>query len=128
VSESTAVLLIAHGSRNSEANADTHFLEEQLRQDGRFACVAAAFLEQAEPSIDAAAATCVNSGAQRVVLLPHFLSAGVHVRRDLTAAQQRLAERYPEVDFGLAEPVGQHPLLLQILSERIQKVCEQTDH
>jgi sirohydrochlorin ferrochelatase len=121
VTESTAVLLIAHGSRNHEANADTHFLAEQLRQQSQFNCVAAAFLEQVQPDIDAAAKTCVASGARRVVLLPHFLSAGVHVRRDLVAAQRRLAERYPQVDFTLAQPIGQHPLLLEIVCERIQE-------
>ncbi|HEV3146856.1 MAG TPA: CbiX/SirB N-terminal domain-containing protein [Gemmataceae bacterium] len=116
-----AILLIAHGSRNAEANADTHFLAEQLRRHGGFQCVAAAFLEQAGPDIDAAALQCVASGAQRVVLLPHFLSAGVHVRRDLTAARQRLAERFPKVEFALAEPIGQHPRLLEILMDRIRE-------
>ena len=121
MNESTAVLLIAHGSRNPEANADTLFLAEELRTPGRFVCVAAAFLEQAEPGIDAAADRCVASGARRVVLLPHFLSAGVHVRRDLAAAQKRLAERYAEIEFALADPIGQHPLLLEIMRQRIQE-------
>ncbi|HLW68981.1 MAG TPA: CbiX/SirB N-terminal domain-containing protein [Gemmataceae bacterium] len=128
MSESTAIVLVAHGSRNPEANADTHFLAEQLRQQGDFVCVAAAFLEQAEPVIDAAAAICVASGAKRIVLLPHFLSAGVHVCRDLTAAQQRLAERFADVEFALAEPIGRHPLLLQVLCQRIREVSDQQNH
>ena len=120
----TAVLLIAHGSRNIEANADTHFLAEQIRKQGRFAHVAEAFLEQAEPDIETAAAQCVAGGAKRVVLLPHFLSAGVHVKRDLTTFQKRLAERFAGVDFVLAEPIGQHPLLLGILEDRIREATE----
>jgi sirohydrochlorin ferrochelatase len=119
VTESVAVLLIAHGSRNPEANADTLFFAERLRRQGEFICVAAAFLEQAEPDIYAAAAICVADGAKRIVLLPLFLSAGIHVRRDLTTAKKRLAQKYPEVTFTLAEPIGQHPLLLEILLERI---------
>jgi sirohydrochlorin ferrochelatase len=122
VTESTAVLLIAHGSRNLEANADTLFLAEQLRRQGQFVCVVAAFLEQAEPDIDAAAATCMAKGVKHVVLLPHFLSAGIHVRRDLTAARDRLADRYADVRFTLAEPIGKHPLVLKILEERAREV------
>ena len=113
-----ALLLIAHGSREDEANADLHHAVAALRGRGEFAVVEAAFLELAEPDIDAGAAVCVGQGAERVVLLPYFLSAGIHVRRDLTAARDRLAERYPRVGFRLAEPLGRHPLLLEVVAER----------
>ena len=83
---------------------------------GAFAVVEAAFLELAEPDVDAGAADCVAQGAERVVLLPYFLSAGVHVRRDLSEAQARLAERFPAVEFRLAEPLGRHPLLLDVVA------------
>lgn len=114
----TALLLIAHGSREADANADLHFLVDQLRARGTHAHVEASFLELAEPDIDGGAARCVIPGVRRVVLLPYFLSAGVHVRRDLTAARQRLAERFPEVEFRLAEPLGRHPLLLDVVAQR----------
>src|SRR6266851_7127770 len=100
----TAVLLIAHGSRNADANADTAALAAELSR--RYSTAVAAFLELAEPDIDAGAALCVTRGARRVILLPHFLSVGVHVRRDLAAARERLSERFPTVEFVLAEPIG----------------------
>jgi sirohydrochlorin ferrochelatase len=115
----TALLLIAHGSRRPEANADLHRLADDLRQSGRYAVVVASFLESAEPGIDAGGATCVESGAQRVVLVPYFLSAGVHVRRDLTTARDRLSERFPRIEFRLAEPLGPHPLLTEIVVQRV---------
>jgi sirohydrochlorin ferrochelatase len=92
-----------------------------LRDRGAFAVVEASFLELAEPDIDAGAAGCVAQGAERVVLLPYFLSAGVHVRRDLAAARDRLAGRYPQVRFRLAEPLGPHPLLIEIVSQRARE-------
>ena len=112
----TAVLLIAHGSRTAAANADTVALAAALAR--RYPVAVAAFLELAEPDIDAGGAECVARGATRVILLPHFLSAGVHVRRDLTAARDRLAERFPTVKFLLAEPLGPHPLLVEVLAQR----------
>ena len=119
-----ALLLIAHGSRQEEANADLHHVLREMRRRGTFAVVEAAFLELAEPDIEAGAARCVAQGAGRVVLLPYFLSAGIHVRRDLAAACARLAERYPEVQFRLAEPLGQHPLLLEVVAERAREAEE----
>jgi sirohydrochlorin ferrochelatase len=115
---STALLLIAHGSREPAANADLHRLADELRATGRYAAVVAAFLELAEPDIDAGGAACVAAGAGRVVLVPYFLSAGVHVRRDLAAARERLAGRHSGVEFRLAEPLGPHPLLTEIVVQR----------
>jgi sirohydrochlorin ferrochelatase len=114
----TALLLIAHGSRQPEANADLHRLADELRRTGRYAAVEPAFLELAEPDIEAGGAKCVGQGAVRVVLVPYFLSAGVHVRRDLTAARDRLAARFAHVEFRLAEPLGPHPLLAEIVAQR----------
>jgi sirohydrochlorin ferrochelatase len=117
----TALLLIAHGSREEEANADLHHAVAELRRRGDYAVVEASFLELAQPDIDAGAGGCVGQGARCVVLLPYFLSAGVHVRRDLTEARRRLSERYPHVEFHLAEPLGRHPHLLDVLVERARE-------
>jgi sirohydrochlorin ferrochelatase len=116
----TALLLIAHGSRRAEANADLHHVAAQLRQQGR-TIVVPAFLELAEPGIVEGGRRCVAAGAERVVLVPYFLSAGVHVRRDLTEARAALAEEFPRVEFRLAEPLGKHPLLLEVVAERARE-------
>ncbi|MCI0456925.1 MAG: cobalamin biosynthesis protein CbiX [Gemmataceae bacterium] len=122
----TALLLIAHGSRQEEANADLHGVGGGMRGLGRYEVVEAAFLELAEPTVEQGAAVCVSAGAARVILLPYFLSAGVHVRRDLAALRSRLAEEHPGVEFCLAEPLGPHPLLLEIVAERARQ-AEQGD-
>jgi sirohydrochlorin ferrochelatase len=118
-----ALLLIAHGSRQPEANADLGYVVEELRRRGR-AVVEASYLELAEPNIEDGGARCVDLGAKRVVLLPYFLSAGVHVLRDLTAARDRLARRFPGVEFRLAEPLGRHPLLLDVVEDRAREAAE----
>ncbi len=120
----TALLLIAHGSRHAEANADLLFVVEQVRQRRIYPIVEAAFLELAEPDIDEGAARCVARGANRVVMLPYFLSAGRHVRRDLTASRLRLQQRFPHVEFRLGEPLGRHPLLIDIVAARARDADE----
>jgi sirohydrochlorin ferrochelatase len=121
----TALLLIAHGSRQDEANADLYHVVAEMRRRGEYEVVEASFLELAEPSIAEGAARCVAAGAARVVLLPYFLSAGMHVRRDLTEARQHLATQFPKIDFRLAEPLGPHPLLIEVVVQRARLAVEE---
>ncbi len=114
----TSLLLIAHGSRRAEANADLEHVAGQLRARGNYPDVQVSFLELAEPSIDDGGALCARRGATDVILLPYFLSPGKHVVEDLTAARDRLAAMFSEVRFVLAEPLGRHPLLLEVLEQR----------
>jgi sirohydrochlorin ferrochelatase len=122
----TALLLLAHGSREPEANEDLHYVATEMRRRGEFAIVEAAFLELAEPSILVGASRCVEQGAHRVVMLPYFLSAGVHVRRDLTAHREQLAARFHGVTFLLAEPLGQHPQLLEVVAARASEAVSRS--
>jgi sirohydrochlorin ferrochelatase len=117
-----ALLLIAHGSRRAEANADLEFVAAAIRDRGRYPVVQVSFLELAEPNIEAGGALCAEAGATDVILLPYFLSPGKHVVEDLTAARDRLSERFPGVRFALAEPLGRHPLLIDVLEQRAREV------
>lgn len=113
-----AVLLIAHGSRRTEANADLEFIAAELRTRGRYPIVCSSYLELAEPNIETGGAKCVEAGATDVILLPYFLSPGVHVVEDLTAARDALTAQFPHVRFRLAEPLGRHPLLVDVVEQR----------
>lgn len=114
-----AALLIAHGSRRPEANADLVRLAELVRRDGRFDAVEIAYLELAEPDIPAGAAACVAKGASEVRMLPYFLSMGRHVAEDLDGYRREFAERYPGVTFTLCPPLGLHPKVVEVVLERL---------
>lgn len=114
----TALLLIAHGSRRPEANDDLTHLAAQIQSRNLFAFVQTAYLELAEPAIADGGRMCVEQGAERVILLPYFLAPGVHARDDMIAARAALAQRFPHVEFRLAEPLGRHRLLADIVLER----------
>ena len=118
----TAILLIAHGSREQSANDDLHELAARLSEQGIYPIVESCFLELAEPELIAGGDRCVELGATRVLMIPYFLSAGVHLRRDLTAARDELSRRHPEVEFCLGSPLGPHPLLDQLVAERIREL------
>jgi sirohydrochlorin ferrochelatase len=112
------LLLMAHGSRRAEANADLEHVAAAMAARGRYPVVQVSYLELAEPDIPTGGARCVERGATDVVMLPYFLSPGVHVREDMEEARAALAGRFPHVRFRLAEPLGRHPLLLDVVEQR----------
>jgi sirohydrochlorin ferrochelatase len=120
----TAVLLIAHGSRRAEANEDLVDLARRIEGSGHYPIVVASFLELAEPSILDGGVLCVTRGAGCVLLVPYLLAAGVHLQRDLTAARDALAVRFPDVRFVLGPALGPHPLLDQLVLERARETGE----
>jgi sirohydrochlorin ferrochelatase len=119
VDRRTALLLIAHGSRRAEANADLEYVAAALRARGH-GIVRPSYLELAEPTIEGGGVQCVEAGATDVVLVPYFLSPGIHVAEDLTAARDALSARFPGVRFVLAEPLGRHPLLIDVVEQRVR--------
>ena len=117
----TALLLIAHGSRRPEANADVEHFSREVESRGRYRIVQPCFLELAEPGIEEGGGRCVAAGATDVILVPFLLSPGVHAIEDLGKARDSLAARFPAVRFSLAEPLGRHPLLIEIIEQRARE-------
>ncbi|WP_232100929.1 sirohydrochlorin chelatase [Gimesia fumaroli] len=122
-----AVLLIAHGSRRDAANQDLVTLAEMLRERNLFPIIEIAYLELAEPTIPEGAARCVAAGADEVLMLPYFLSAGVHVQNDLDEYRSEFCTTYPETRFRLCAHLGLHPLMLEIVLDRLKQTEQESN-
>jgi sirohydrochlorin ferrochelatase len=116
-----AVLLIAHGSRRSAANDDLVQLARLVADKGGYQIVEVSYLELAEPTILAGGQQCVERGATRVLMLPYFLSAGVHVVSDLESQRMTLSQSHPGIDFVLCPHLGLHPLMAEIVMDRLKE-------
>lgn len=73
--------------------------------------VALAYLEFLAPDLDACAADLVARGCTRIEVLPVFLGAGGHVRKDLPARLEALRALYPQVVFTLHRAAGESAVL-----------------
>jgi len=118
----TAILLFAHGSRVEEANEGVRELARKVQAQGPYAYVRAAFLELAQPDLDQAIAQAVEAGARRVIVIPHFLTMGLHIRRDLPNLVAPAKQKYPGLDVQVGPPLEGHPLMPSIVLARVRQI------
>ena len=102
------MLLVAHGSRNPNANSEIEQLALKVKTIAtpHFDAVIPAFLEFAQPDIVSGIGQCVDQGARQVAVVPYFLAAGNHVIRDIPAQLDIAREQYPNVDIVQTSYVG----------------------
>ncbi len=118
-----AIVLVDHGSRVAEANAQLEAVAERLRERVPERVVRIAHMELAEPSLDQAIDACVAAGAEEVVVHPYFLGPGRHSREDIPRLAAAAAERHAGVRVRVSEPLGVHPGLVDAVLERVS-ACE----
>ncbi|MGH9444821.1 MAG: sirohydrochlorin chelatase [Terriglobia bacterium] len=120
----TAVLLFAHGSRIDEANDRVRDLARQVGKAGGSPYVRAAFLEIAQPGFSSAIEEAHRAGMRRILVIPYFLTMGVHLRIDLPALVSAELGRYPSLEIRVGDPLEGHPLLPSLILDRIHDVEE----
>lgn len=95
-----------------------------FRSLGVYDIVEPAHMELAGPSIEQAIATCVQRGAERIIVHPYFLSPGRHSTSDIPRLVAEAAGRYPRVVCRVTEPLGLHPVMNEIILERVREAEE----
>lgn len=120
-SEKIAVILVDHGSRREESNDLLLELVAAFRSHSAWSIVEPAHMELAEPSIATAFARCAELGAEMVVVFPYFLSPGRHWKEDIPRLAAEAAEKWPAVSYLVTAPLGLHPLMLQVINQRISQ-------
>jgi sirohydrochlorin cobaltochelatase len=115
------VVLLDHGSREPEANAQLGALAVLLGERLAGRRIAVAHLGVAPPALADAVAECVREGAREVVVLPCFIAAGKHVREDLPRLAEEIARAHPGVSIRLAAPLGAHPAVADALAARLRE-------
>ncbi len=114
-----ALLLVAHGSRRESSNEEIRRLTDCLRRHNvLFDRVECAFLELAEPSIPDGIRAAISEGADEVVVLPYFLSAGRHVAEDIPSDIAEVAAEHPGVRIRQAPYLGIAPGVVDLLLEQ----------
>jgi sirohydrochlorin ferrochelatase len=120
----TGFLVFAHGSSVESANEAVRVVTGQLAELGGYDLIETAFLEGGQPDLVGGVGRLLDRGAQRIVILPYFLTLGLHLKRDLPALVDKVREAFPQApEIAVADPLDGHPALARILHERAQSVC-----
>ncbi|HUQ95940.1 MAG TPA: CbiX/SirB N-terminal domain-containing protein [Bryobacteraceae bacterium] len=120
----TAIILFAHGSSVESANEAVRHVTAEVGRAGGFPWMDTAFLEAAHPTLAESIARMAGQGAERVIVVPYFLTLGIHLQRDLPRIVGELSERHKGLSIEVAPPLDGHPALQQIVLERAQKALE----
>lgn len=114
-----AILLVGHGSRDSEGNEELLKFADMVRKEAPGFVIEACFLELAEPDIEQGIERCIGLGATRVVLVPVILFAAGHAKIHIPLEIDKARARYPGVQFAYGRPLGIHQKVMEILKSRL---------
>ena len=113
----TGFIVFAHGSRVESANQAVRDVAGQMAASGRHV-VEAAFLELGTPDLTAATGLLIARGAQRIVVIPYFLTLGTHMQRDLPRLARDASHTHGDIEMQITSPLDGHPALVQALLDR----------
>ena len=115
---SAGIVVFAHGSRVEPANEAVRAVARELGRAGGFEHVEAAFLELGEPDLPGAVARLAAAGVSRVVVIPYFVTPGLHLERDLPRIVDGILRTSKNLHLEVTPPLDGHPLMTQILLDR----------
>lgn len=119
VAVNTGIVIFAHGSSVPSANQAVKVVAEAAAAAGAFEHVETAFLE-AHPNLAEAVRRLADSGVTRILVVPYFLTLGIHLQRDLPAIVEQLAQAHRNVEIRITPPLDGHPALAEVLLDRAQ--------
>ena len=110
------LLLFAHGARDPQWALPFEAVAQRCRAERGADRVALAYLEFMTPDLVAAGHALVAAGCSVVDVVPLFLGAGGHVRKDIPVLMARLQAEHPTVTFTLRPAVGEAPTLVDAMA------------
>jgi len=127
MTNNTAIVVFAHGSSVEAANEGVRAMTAELARRGDFSLTDTAFLEMAKPDLPASAERLIAAGARRLLIVPFFLTLGIHLRRDLPGIVDQLRIIHPGVDFQIAPPLEGHPSLVDVMLGRARDLITENN-
>jgi sirohydrochlorin cobaltochelatase len=117
--DNSAVVLLAHGSRDKRWQAPFDAIATQMGKRLDKKSVRLAYLQDCLPTVDEAVAGLAGEGATHITIIPMFLAAGTHARKDFPAINKKLRENNAGIEFEWLEVFGEWPEAQEAIAELI---------
>jgi sirohydrochlorin cobaltochelatase len=101
------LILFAHGARDPRWAAPFEAVAAAVRAARPGLPVRLAFLEFMAPTLPEAGAELAAAGCKALTVLPMFLGAGGHVRKDLPLLLEQMRAAHPGLAVSLLPAVGE---------------------
>lgn len=111
-----AIIIVGHGSRDGGNDTALKRMAEELQRSGA-EIIEYAYLQYAQPTVDAALEQCIRQGAKEIVVVPFFMQAGAHVTRDIPGLLNKARSQHPDCAIRATDYVGAHPLMKRIVMD-----------
>ena len=116
----TGLIVFAHGSRIESANEGVRAVSRDLARLGSFRHIEPAFLELGQPDLAGAVDRLAAQGVSKIIVIPYFLTLGIHLERDLPQIVAGLTAKHPGIEITVTAPLEGHPALVESLLDRAQ--------
>jgi precorrin-8X/cobalt-precorrin-8 methylmutase len=123
--DKTGLIIIGHGSKLPHNRENLEKLAAILRKRSAFKTVEISFMVRNKPTIPDAIENIAKKGATKIVLVPAFLSPGVHTTREIPELigmkekESQLSAKGIQLFYG--EPIGADECIAVILEEKALK-------
>jgi sirohydrochlorin cobaltochelatase len=114
-----AILLFAHGARDPRWAHPFEAVAQAVRRQRPGVAVQLAFLEFMTPSLVDAAESLLTEGVKDIAVVPLFLGAGGHVRKDLPGLLDELRTRHPHANFRLETAIGERQSVIEAMATAV---------
>ena len=114
----TSLILFAHGSKDPKwcrsfetfVVGTCHGMSLQL-----------AYMDLNQPSLFSVTEDLSKQGIKNIKILPLFMSGGGHVDKDIPEQVKELKMKFPEINFEILPPIGEHPRVISSMKEIIRE-------
>ena len=118
------LLLFAHGARDPRWAEPFEAVANRVRGLDATVLVQLAFLEFMPPSLIDAGTALAAAGCGRIDVVPLFLGAGGHVRKDLPALLAELAAAHPAVQWQLQAAIGARDSVIEAMARAAVELAD----
>ncbi len=116
-----AVIILGHGSATSGAGDDMEHIARVMGEKHGYPIVEISYLSRQEPSFPESFEKCIARGAKRIIVIPYFLHAGVHILKDIPEMVKEKAAQYQDVEVVVGRHLGFDELLVELVRKRVDE-------
>jgi len=113
-----AIILMGHGSRIPGAGESMERVAARMRERLAGCLVEVCYMSKLGPHFPEVFDKCAARGASRIIVMPYFLHAGLHIQEDIPEMMREKALEHPSIELILGHYLGYDDCLVDLVIRR----------